>query len=48
MKKGYLQISFTWLFAIIAGAFILFLAIFMTSKLIGTEQVALDAKTGKK
>ena len=47
MKKGYLQISFTWLFAIIAGAFILFLAIFMTSKLIGTEQVALDAKTGK-
>ena len=46
-KRGYLQISFTWLFAIIAGAFILFLAIFMTSKLIDTEQVTLDAKTGK-
>ena len=46
-KKGYLQISFTWLFAIIAGGFILFLAIFMTSKLIGTEQVVQDLKSGK-
>ena len=45
--KGYLQISFTWLFAIIAGAFILFIAIFMTAKLIGTEQMTQDAKTGK-
>jgi len=45
--RGYLQISFTWLFAIIAGAFILFLAIFMTSKLIGTEQMTQDARTGK-
>ncbi|MFH1607617.1 MAG: hypothetical protein ABIA78_00620 [archaeon] len=45
--KGALQISFTWLFAIIAGGFILFLAIFMTSKLIGTEQVAQDLKSGK-
>ncbi|MCK4553176.1 hypothetical protein KAT80_03150 [Candidatus Pacearchaeota archaeon] len=47
MKRGYLQISFTWLFAIIAGAFILFIAIFMTLKLIGTEQVAQDLKSGK-
>ena len=45
--SGYLQMSFTWLFAIIAGIFILSLAIFMTSKLIGTEQTVLDAKTGK-
>lgn len=45
--RGYLQISFTWLFSIIAGAIILFLVIFMTSKLIGTEQMTLDAKTGK-
>ena len=45
--KGYLQISFTWLFAIIAGAFILFIAIFMTSKLIGTEQMTQDLKSGK-
>ena len=47
MKKSGLQISFTWLFAVVAGGFILFLAIFMTSKLIGTEQTAQDAKTGK-
>jgi len=46
-KRGYLQISFTWLFAIIAGIFILFLAIFTTLKLIDTEQVTQDAKTGK-
>lgn len=46
-KKGYLQISFTWLFAIIAGAFILFLAIYGTTRLIRVERTALDAKTGK-
>ena len=45
-KKG-LQISFAWLFAIIVGAFILFLAIFGTTKLIKTEQTIQDAKTGK-
>ena len=46
-NKGYLQISFAWLFAIIVGAFILFLAIYATTKLMGTEQEILDAKTGK-
>ncbi len=46
-KKGYLQISFAWLFAIIVGAFILFLAIYASTKIIGTEQTALDARTGK-
>ena len=46
-KKGYLQISFAWIFAIIVGAFILFLAIYATTKFIGTEQTTLDAKTGK-
>jgi hypothetical protein len=46
-KQGYLQISFGWLFAIIVGAFILFLAIFAMTKLIGTEQTTIDAKTGK-
>ena len=46
-NKGYLQISFAWLFAIIIGAFILFLAIFGTTKLIKTEQITQDAKTGK-
>ncbi len=46
-KKAYLQISFAWLFAIIVGAFILFLAIYATVKLIGTEQTIQDARTGK-
>jgi len=46
-NKGYLQISFAWLFAIIIGAVILFLAIYVTTKMVSTEQTALDAKTGK-
>jgi len=46
-KKAYLQISFAWLFAIIVGAFILFLAIFFSIKLINTEQTIQDAKTSK-
>ncbi len=45
MKKGVLQISFGWLFAIIVGAFIIFLAIYGVTKFMGTEQQALDAKT---
>ncbi|MCF7910322.1 hypothetical protein K9L16_01465 [Candidatus Pacearchaeota archaeon] len=47
MKKGYLQISFTWLFAIIVGAFILFIAIYASTKLIKTGQDVSDAKLGK-
>jgi len=47
MKKGYLQISFAWIFAILVGAVILFLAIFASTKLINTEQTTQDAKTGK-
>ncbi|MEK6897852.1 MAG: hypothetical protein AABX28_00675 [Nanoarchaeota archaeon] len=47
MKRGQLQISFAWLFAIIVGAFILFLAIFATTKIINTEQTAVDAQTAK-
>lgn len=46
-KKAYLQISFAWLFAIIVGAFILFLAIYGTIKFINIEQTTQDAKTGK-
>ncbi len=46
-KQAYLQISFSWLFAIIVGAFILFLAIYFSVKLIHTEQTIQDAKTGK-
>ncbi|MBU2053008.1 MAG: hypothetical protein ABIJ14_02430 [Nanoarchaeota archaeon] len=47
MEKGYLQISFAWIFAIIVGVVILFLAIFASTKIIDTEQVTQDAKTGK-
>ena len=46
-KRAFLQISFAWLFAIIAGIFILFLAIYGITKLIDTEQAIQDAKTGK-
>lgn len=46
-KKAYLQISFAWLFAVIVGVFILFLAIFFSAKLIKTEQTIQDAKTSK-
>lgn len=37
-KKGFLQISFQWLFAIIVGAFILFLAIYAVTKFSSTNQ----------
>jgi len=47
MKKGALQISFAWLFAIIVGAIILFLAIYGVIKFTSTEQTIQDAKTGK-
>ncbi len=46
-KKGALQISFGWLFAIIIGAFIIFLAVFGVTKLMRTEQTTLDAKAGQ-
>lgn len=42
-----MQISFAWLFALLVGAVILFLAIFLSTKLIKTEQTIQDAKTGK-
>lgn len=46
-KKGALEASFTWLFALIAGGFILFLAIYAAIKFINIEQTSVDAKTGK-
>ena len=46
-RKGALEISFAWLFAIIVGIFILALAIYFSVKFIGTEQTSIDAKTGK-
>jgi len=46
-KRGYLQISFAWLFAIIVGAVILFLAIYASTKLMSISQYELDTKTAK-
>jgi len=45
-KRGF-QISFAWLFAIIVGAFIIFLAIFASVKLIGTAQEISNVETGR-
>lgn len=47
MKRGYLQISFAWLFSIIVGVFILILAIYGVTKIIKTGEEATSAKTGK-
>jgi len=46
-KKGFIQISFPWLFAILVGIAIIFLAIYGVTKLIRTEQTIQDVKTGK-
>jgi len=47
-NKGAIQIPFAWLFAIIVGIIILFLAIYASTKLIGTEQYTLDTVTAKR
>jgi hypothetical protein len=44
-KRGFLEISFAWLFAIIAGAVILALAIFAATKIINIGQYATGAQT---
>ena len=46
-KKGFLQISFPWLFAMIVGALILFLAIYGVTRLITTEETIQDVKVSK-
>lgn len=46
-KKGF-QISFAWLFAIIVGVFILFLAIFGVTRLINLGQYEISTETEKK
>src|SRR3989344_6408770 len=43
-KRGF-EMSFAWMFAIIAGAVILFLAIYFASKMISSERFAVDAQT---
>lgn len=46
-KKGALEISFGWLFAILAGIVIIFLAIYFSTKIISTEQETKSAEVGK-
>lgn len=46
-KKGYLEISFAWLFAIIVGATIIFLAIYFSTRVINVEQTASGTETTK-
>lgn len=46
-KRGYLDISFAWLFALIVGAFILFIAIYLSVNIIKQGQTQQDAQTGK-
>ena len=46
-KLGALELSFGWLFAIIAGIVIIFIAIYISSKLIGSSQETISAETGK-
>jgi len=45
-KKGF-EMPFAWLFAIIVGGVILFLAIYASTKIISTEQTQIDAETAK-
>lgn len=46
-KRGALEISFGWLFAILAGIVILFLAFYLGSKIISSGQETVSAETGK-
>lgn len=46
-KNAALQISFGWLFAIIVGAVILFLAIFAATKILDTGKIESDTKIAK-
>ena len=46
-KRGFLQISFAWMFALIIGAFILVLAIYASVKIIDIGKLSSDAKTAK-
>jgi len=46
-KNGALEFSFAWIFAIIAGLFIIFLAIYGVTKFIGLENAAGNAESAK-
>jgi len=46
-KKAYLEIQFSWIFALIVGAIILFFAIFMVIKFVKTESSSQNIQTSK-
>ena len=46
-NKRALQMSFSWIFAIVVGIFILFLALYGATKIINTGQQATSAQAGK-
>jgi hypothetical protein len=46
-RSGQIEISFGWLFAIVAGIAIIFAAIYLSSKFIQSGQESISAKTGK-
>ena len=46
-RRGF-EVSFAWLFAMIVGAFILFLAIYGVVKLMNVQEGAIDAEAAKK
>jgi hypothetical protein len=46
-KKGALEFSFSWIFAIVAGAFILFLTIFAIIKITNINNTVTDTTTAK-
>jgi len=45
--KHAMQLPFAWIFAVLIGAFILFLAVYIAVKLINTGETETDLKTGK-
>lgn len=46
-RRGFLQIPFQWVFAIIVGIFILFLAIYFSVKMIGSGSFEIDTATAR-
>lgn len=46
-KRGYLELPFSWMFALIVGAFILFIAILLIVRVTNTETSSQDIQTSK-
>lgn len=46
-KRGVFELSFSWIFAILVGAVIIFLAIYAATRLITTQEYTIDTETAK-